>query len=208
MESSYLKRNAEKFKVRKAGGRQTEDSMQQETKKNLSSACYPLSTDKGIALVMAILISLAVMLLVISTLYFICRSTSVSGAGKRYATASEAADGAVEVMKDAINLILMGEPVSSLPIVDAGTPCLADSVVNENLSCTTSLTLPGTDFFADYKANITVMRLYTSTILGSRLEFARAGGVPTTAVYYRINTVVSGPGSTRAETTALYRYVL
>jgi hypothetical protein len=167
-----------------------------------------LSTNRGIALVMAILISLALMLLVISTLYFISRSTSISGAGKRYATASEAADGAVEVMKDAINLTLMGEPVSSLPIADAGTPCLAESIVNENVSCTASLMLPSTDFFTDYKANVTVMRLYTSTIPGSRLEFARAGGVPATAVYYRINTVVSGPGSTRAETTALYRYVL
>jgi hypothetical protein len=164
-------------------------------------------SDKGIALVTALLISLAVMVLIISTLYFIVHSTSISGAGKRYATASEAADGAVEVMKEAINLMLMGEPVSSLPIVDASTPCLVEAMLNNNISCATTLTLPGTDMFTQYTATITVMRLYSSSLPGSRLEFAKSGsGGPTTAVYFRINTVVTGPAGTRAETTALYRY--
>jgi len=166
--------------------------------------------DKGIALVSALLISLAVMLLVMSTLYFVTQATNMSGAGKRYSTASEAADGAVEVMKDAVNLIMMGEPVSSLPIQDASPPCLLDSVLfDENTDCKTTLTMPGTGFFDDYKASMTVTRLYTTALPGSRAEFARAGGgAPTTAVYFRINTVVTGAGSTRAETTALYRYVL
>ena len=168
-----------------------------------------LSTNNGVALVAALMISLSVMLLIVSTLYFVLHSTSISGAGKRYATASEAADGAVEVMKDTINLIIMGEPVSSLPIVDSSPPCLVDSVLNERTSCATTLTLPGSSLFNDYNAQITVMRLYTSWLPGSRLEFARAGGgAPTTAVYFRINTVVKGPGGTRAETSALYRYVL
>lgn len=176
-------------------------------KDSLSTTCCLLSTDKGIALVMALVISLAVSLLIMSTVYFIIQSTNMSGAGKRYATASEAADGAVEVMKDAINLILIGEPVSSLPIMDASTPCLVDSILNENASCTTALTLPGEGLFAQYSASITVMRLYSSSLPGSRLEFAKSGnGGPTTAIYFRINTVVTGPGGTRAETTALYRH--
>lgn len=175
----------------------------------LSTACCILSTERGIALVVALVISLVVMLLIISTVYFIIRTTSISGAGKRYATASEAADGAVEVMKDAINLILMGESVSSLPIADAPAPCLVDSIINEDVSCTATLTLPGSGLFTNYSANITVTRLYTSSLPGSRLEFARAGGgAPATAIYFRINTVVTGSGSTRAETSALYRYVL
>jgi hypothetical protein len=172
-------------------------------KDSLSTIYCLLSTDKGIALVMALVISLAVSLLIMSTVYFIVQSTNMSGAGKRYATASEAADGAVEVMKDAVNLILMGEPVSSLPIVDASTPCLVDSILNENASCTTTLTLPGEGLFARYSASITVMRLYTSSV-GSRIEFSKSGGE---AVYFRINTVVTGPGGTRAETTALYRHI-
>jgi hypothetical protein len=177
-------------------------------KDSLSATCCLLSTDKGIALVMALVISLAVSLLIISTVYFIIQSTNMSGAGKRYATASEAADGAVEVMKDAVNLILMGESVSSLPIVDASTPCLLNSIFNENESCTITLALPGSGLFTRYSANITVMRLYSSSLPGSRLEFAKSeNGGPTTAIYFRINTVVTGPVGTRAETTALYRHV-
>lgn len=166
--------------------------------------------ENGIALVSALLVSLAIMLLVMSSLYFVTQATNMSGAGKRYSTASEAADGAVEVMKDAVNLILSGEPVSNLPVKDATPPCLIDTILfNENADCTAALTLPGTGFFDDYKAWMTVTRLYTISLPGSRTEFARAGGgAPTTAIYFRISTVVTGAGSTRAETTALYRYVL
>jgi hypothetical protein len=164
-------------------------------------------SNKGIALVTALLISLAVMVLIMGILYFIVHSTNISGAGKRYATASEAADGAVEVTNEAVNLMLMGEPVSSLPIVDAPTPCLVNAMLKNDVSCTATLTLPGTDLFTQYIAKITVMRLYSSSLPGSRLEFAKSGsGGPTTAAYFRINTVVTGPGGTRAETTALYRY--
>jgi len=177
--------------------------------RSLSTVYSLLSTNNGIALIAALMISLSVMLLIVSTMYFVLHSTSISGAGKRYATASEAADGAVEVMKDTIHLIIMGEPVSSLPIVDSSPPCLVDSVLNERTSCSTTLTLPGNSLFNDYNAQITVMRLYASWLPGSRIEFARAGGgAPTTAVYFRINTIVKGPGGTRAETSALYRYVL
>jgi len=171
----------------------------------LSTTNYLLSTNKGIALIIALMISLAVMILIMSTLYFVTQSASMSGAGKRYATASEAADGAVEVMKDAVNVVLLGEPVDALPISDSDPPCLLNAVFSDNLSCTTTLTLPGT--VGDFNASIVIMRLYSSPIPGGRLEFARAGGgAPTTAIYYLINTVVTDQGGTRAETTALYRY--
>jgi hypothetical protein len=206
----------EKFQPTSCNLQSTWNSRLEKEKYSQPTTCYLqstknslLSTNNGVALVAALMISLSVMLLIVSTLYFVLHSTSISGAGKRYATASEAADGAVEVMKDTINLIIMGEPVSSLPIVDSSPPCLVDSVLNERTSCTTTLTLPGSSLFNDYNAQITVMRLYVSWLPGSRLEFARAGGgAPTTAVYFRINTIVKGPGSTRAETSALYRYVL
>jgi hypothetical protein len=172
---------------------------------SLPTSSYLLSTEKGIALVIALMISLAVMILIMSTLYFVTQSTGMSGAGKRYATASEAADGAVEVMKDAVNLILLGEPVDALPLTDSDPPCLLDAVFSDNQSCTATLTLPGT--VGDFSASIVIMRLYSSPIPGGRIEFARTGGgAPTTAIYYRINTIVTGKGGTRAETTALYRY--
>jgi Tfp pilus assembly protein PilX len=174
-----------------------------------STVYYLLSTDRGVALVAALVITLAVSVLVIGTLYVVTQSTMMSGAGKRYATASEAADGSIEVMKASIRLIASGEPVTSLPIVDADPACLADAVLSrDNQPCATTLTLPGNDLFVSYSAKITLTRLYVSALPGNRLEFPRSGGGPSsTAIYYRINAIVTGPGGARAETTALYRYV-
>jgi len=160
---------------------------------------------RGMALVTTILLSLAGLAVATALIYFITQSVAMSGAGKRYATASEAADGAVEVMKDSINLVLMGEPVTTLPLSDPDN-CLATGITQTEQSCTASLTLPGANLFAGWRANVTVTRLYSSAIPGSRIEFARAGGAPATAAYFRINTVVTGPGNARAETSALYRF--
>jgi hypothetical protein len=169
----------------------------------LHASTTVLRTNNGIALVIALIISLVVMFLIISTVYFVTLSTSMSGAGKRYATVSEAADGAVEVMKEAINLMMAGEPVSSLPIADSMPPCLVESVIEGTKSCTADLILPGADFFTAYKAGITVTRLYSMDPPGSSIDFLNKKG---TSVYYRINTVVTGPAGTRAETSVLYRY--
>ena len=160
-------------------------------------------TNEGIALVIALIISLVVMFLIISTVYFVTLSTSMSGAGKRYATVSEAADGAVEVMRDAINLMMAGEPVTSLPIADGEPPCLVDSIIEGTAKCTAALILPSADFFSSYEAKMTVTRLYSTDAPGTSIDFLDKKG---TAVYYRINTVVAGPAGTRAETAVLYRY--
>lgn len=165
-----------------------------------------LRNDKGIALVMALVISLVVMLTITGVLYFIIQSTTMSGAGKRYATAAEAADGAVEVMKDAINLMMVGDSIAALPIVDGPPPCLVNAILSENQICTTTITLPGT--VSGFTATVVVERLYSSTLVGGRIEFARGGGAPTTGVFYRINTTVAGPAGTSAETTALYRLTM
>jgi hypothetical protein len=163
---------------------------------------------EGIALVTAMLVSLAISLLILSTLYFVVHSTALSGSGKRYATAVEAADGSVEVMKNAIKLLLSGEPVDDLPIEDEDPPCLLGAVMNENSTCTVALTLPATGFLKDYSVRITVMRLHSSALPGSTLQFPPAGGgIPASATYFRINSVASGAGGSRAETSALYRHV-
>jgi len=165
-----------------------------------------LQTESGIALVMALIITLVVFLMVGSTMYMITQSTSISGAGKRYNTASEAADGSVEIMKDAINLLLYGEPVGNLPL--ANTSNLVNAITELNQPTTVSLNLSGTALFSKYAAEITVERLAVRALPGGRLEFARsAGGAGGTAIFYRISTVVTGPGNTKAETTALYRFV-
>ncbi len=156
---------------------------------------------------MALIITLVVFMLIMSTVYVTTTSTKISGAGKRYASASEAADGAVEVMKDCINLTAYGDSIDSLPFLD--TSGLATALSNINSPTQVTLNLSGTSLFQTYTAKIIVERLYSQAIPGGRLEFARsAGGSGGTAVYYRINAVVIDKNNnSRAETTAVYRFV-
>jgi len=167
-----------------------------------------MRNNKGIALVMALIITLVVFLLIMSTIYVTTTSTTISGAGKRYASASEAADGAVEVMKDAINLTMYGEAISTLPFDPATTSGLVTALSQNNVPTDVTLTLTGTVLASSYTAKITVERLYSKSIPGGRLEFGRsAGGSGGTAVFFRISTIVTGPNNSTAETTALYRFV-
>jgi hypothetical protein len=163
--------------------------------------------EKGVALVFALLMSLAIMAMVTGVLYFVNQSTAMSGAGKRYATAAEAADGAINVMKDTINLTMWGEaPANVFP---AGN-CIASAILNQATPpsvCTTTLILPS-GMGANYTAQITISRLYNVALPGSRLEFARAaGGAGSEAIFFRITSRVQNPGTnTTAESSALYRF--
>ncbi len=165
------------------------------------------ATQKGIALVMALIITLVVFLLVATTIYMATNSTSMSGAGKRYASASEAADGAVEVMKDSINLVMYGTPIADLTYFN-NKDGLLDAISKNNTPTKVTLKLDGTGLFTTYTAVITIERLYLKALPGGRLEFARsAGGSGGSAIYYKITSVVTGPKNTQAETSAMYRFV-
>jgi hypothetical protein len=170
-----------------------------------------VDNNRGVALVMALIISVAIMAMVTGMLYVVNQNTKISGAGKRYTTAEEAADGAINVVKDTVNLALWGDldAVNSLFSGacdnDSGSS-MSSAILSENVPCTKSLTLPNTvnDHF---QATITAERLYSISMPGSRIEFAKsAGGVPGTAIFFRITSVVTGPKNTRAETSALYRF--
>lgn len=173
-------------------------------------AVYRLpSTDRGVALVAALVVTLAVALFITGTLYVVTHSTIMSGTGMRYSTASEAADGSIEIMKSVIRLVAQGEPVTSLPINGSPPACLLEAVLfGENIPCTVRITLPGTGLLSSYEVSATVTRLYSSPLPGSRLEFPKSGFMPpSVAIYYRIDAIVTGAGGARAETSALYRYV-
>lgn len=168
-----------------------------------------LRTQKGVALIVALLMSVAIMALAAGVLYFLTQSTTMSGAGKRYATAAEAADGAVNVVKDSINLIMWGEAITALPIATGNCSegyALSNAVLNNNTTCSTAINLPSA-LGGSYTANVTVTRLYSVTLPGGRLEFARsAGGVSSNAIFYRITATVTGPDNSVAENSALYRF--
>lgn len=164
-----------------------------------------LKDESGFALITALLMSVIIMLMAAVVLYVISQSTTMSGAGKRYATASEAADGSIEVLKDAINVIQHGDTLAAL--FPTGN-CITTAIQNQGPqgACnTTTITLPGT--IGSYTATVAVTNLYTLSLPGGRLEFARsAGGPPSTAIFYRISTKVVGPNNEVAENAALYRF--
>ncbi len=162
-----------------------------------------LKNERGIALATALLMSLVIMLMVVGTYYFTSQATKISGLGKAYATADEAAAGAVDIVKDSINSAFNAGGISSLfPSGNNFTTAL----YNTGTVCNTSVTLPSS-LGGQFTANITLERLFSRSIPGSRLEFARAaGGAPGTAIYYRITARVTGPNDTSAENSVFYRF--
>lgn len=171
-----------------------------------------LSNQRGIALVMALLVSVAIMALITGTLLMIDRSTQISGAGKVYGTAEEAADGAVNIMKDSINLSLWGEPMAS--VFENDGICANNTATNLDAAalvdgsvCVTSINLAGTALDTRYTATVTLERLYSVIPPGARLEFSRAsGGASSALIFYRISTKVEGPNGITAENSVLYRF--
>lgn len=166
---------------------------------------------RGIALVSALIIVMVVFLLVMSSLYVITQSTIMSGVGKRYASSSEAADGAVIVMKDAIRHLTFAEPLSDLPFTGPDVSKLVDVVLGTGIydSATVALTLPGTQMLSTYSCSITLERLYTTSRPGSTVRFPPeiSGGSGGVDQYFRINTAVEGADKAKAESVVLYRYV-
>lgn len=168
--------------------------------------------EKGIALVMALIIALVAFLVVATTLYLVTQSASMSGAGKIYESAEEAGDGSMDVMRNYIREV---NKESTLPQVftTANGQCqgqsytLRDVIANlVQADCNVSLMLPGVS--GAFTSTITVRRLYAKRPPGSRIVFAEiAGPASKVAVFYRIVTRVEGPNNTVAENVAVYRYV-
>ncbi len=168
-----------------------------------------LTNIEGVALIMALIVTLLVFLLVMSTLYVITQSTGISGAGKRYATASEAADGAAEVVKEGIRKVWQKEPLPSI-LIDTcfgQTYNFKSAAETKNTPCITTMTLPST-IISKYSATVSVEYLFTLGQAGMRITFPpkSVGGFSGVATYYRITTVVAGPNNTSAENSVLYRY--
>jgi Tfp pilus assembly protein PilX len=170
----------------------------------------PLVTEAGIALVMAMLMSLAIMALAAGVLYFVNQSSRMTGAGKRYVSASEAADGAVQVVKETVNLTLRTDIEGLTDLTDASfsvddATCLGTAIWDTGNPClNAALTLPGT-MGTDYAATLSLARLYSAPIPGTSIVFPPTG-MSSTAVFYRITATVTGPNNTTADVSVLYRY--
>lgn len=169
--------------------------------------------ENGFALVTALLMSAVIMIMAAAVLYFLAQSTTMSGAGKRYATAEAAADGVIQNLKDAITQINRGDDMSSLIPTSNCTDQnnnpqsynLTQAVQVQNQLCKLATTVPGT--IGTYSVEFTVEFLYSLKLAGSSMKFAHtAGAPPSNSLYYRITSKVVGPNNETAENAALYRY--
>jgi Tfp pilus assembly protein PilX len=167
--------------------------------------------ESGVALVVALIVVTVVLLLVVSTMYVVTSSTTMSGVGKKYATASEAADGGVMLTEEAITVIRELRP-DNLPTLIPGT-CngqtytLKDTVGTVNLLCEYNITLPGTLGNA-YDTTIKLQLLGGIGTAGSRIEFPPryTAGMSGVAYFYKIDVIVRNKAdNTTAENSVLYR---
>jgi hypothetical protein len=74
-----------------------------------------LKNKDGVALMMALILSVIALAIVSALLYFVVQSTEISGFQKRYRTAHEAAMGSIELItKEIISGTIGGDPLSSM----------------------------------------------------------------------------------------------
>jgi len=168
-----------------------------------------LASESGIALVLALIMSLAIMAMAAGVLYFVNQSTHISGAGKNYTTASGAADGAVNLMKDVINLTLRADPdlATVLPQVKDPTACIttAAAVLNNDVWHEGNPCLTTVNMGNGFTANVSLAHLYKLGL--GTLEFASSTGTGTSASFYKISVQVTGPNNASADSSMLYRFI-
>lgn len=168
-----------------------------------------LTTERGIALVLALIITTVVFLLSASTLYVITQGTGISG--PVYKTCWSAADGSVKILVDAIENKFYGQPISAVfTNQNAFNTCLDAGVLSGGAACQDTIILPGA--MGSYQANVSVTRLFYKIIPGS------AGGIEKTkgpkestvgsGIFFRVVTTVRGPNNTSCENAVVYRHVL
>ena len=187
-------------------------------KKHALAGCSPprswppagrLASESGIALVLALIMSLAIMAMAAGVLYFVNQSTHISGAGKNYTTASGAADGAVNFMKDVINLTLRADPdLDNLLLQGSWDPpaCITDAEAVLTVWNVGTLPCVSTvDMGNGFTANISLAHLYKLGL--GTLEFASSTGTGSSAAFYKISVQVTGPNNASADSSMLYRFI-
>lgn len=174
-----------------------------------------VGSQKGVALLMALIITMIVFLMVATAMYVVMEGSGISGQRLVYRTACEAADGSVAILKEAIEWKIQ-EKNQALPLplqgVLSGTfdNCLNNTVYTDAAVCSnTGFSLPG--IAGSYSANVDIVRLFNKAIPGSGITTTRGPQTPggtSNGVFFRIHTRVLGPRNTSCENTVVYRYVI
>jgi hypothetical protein len=177
---------------------------------NRTLGCFKLSNQNGFALVTAIIISVAVFIMIVGMLYFVTKSTTMSGMGKTYTTSCEAADGTAEIVKDGIvNLASLAQLSTGIPTTCNEGYSFYTAATTVSQPCTINLTLPGA-LGTTYQALATITMSGFKIQPGYRIEFppkAYAGGGNGIIDNYKIAIQVVGGGTnnTKCENTVFYR---
>jgi hypothetical protein len=119
--------------------RQTAGRIHERLRKNLPASYYMLSTEKGIALVMILILAAIALAIIAGLIYMITSSTQISGMQKRYRTALEAGMGGVDVTYQLI--AARGNPY--IPNINF-SQSISDACLIAKLNTTTSLANWGT----------------------------------------------------------------
>jgi Tfp pilus assembly protein PilX len=166
-----------------------------------------VSGNRGIALLLAIIITLVVFLLVASTLYVVTQGTKISGPRKVYITACEASDGAVQMAKDAIEQNFANQQVGPALLSFTTGTSLSTTVNTDGSASSTTVSLPGE--VGNYTTTLTIRRLYTRALTGSTIEFPpKAFTGKNVAVFFRIDAITTGANSVSCTNAVMYRHVI
>ena len=162
-----------------------------------------LSSQRGIALVLALIFSLTVMALAAGVLYFVSESSKMASAGKLYATASQAADGAINLTKDLITKTIRADDTLIDLIAATGLSdpanCLTHAILGVNADpCALQVVM------GPYLTTTQLTYLYR--LPKGSIEFANQSGVSSVETFYKIQVSSTGPDNSAAEDSVLYRY--
>ena len=167
-----------------------------------------LTSNSGVALLMALIITVIVFLMIVSTLYLVTQGTMISGSRRSYDTACKASDGAVELTKDAIERTFSNDTLPGPNLFStAFTSCLGANVYINNTSCTEqNFTMPAS-MGGTYTATIAVTRIAARVMTGGSIEFPPKAFGKNIAIFFKITSMVTGANGLSCEDAVVYRHI-
>lgn len=139
-------------------------------------ALKPLNNDKGIALFMALILSVIMLSITAAVLYMVIEGTQSSGREKRYKTALEASLGGLDISYDLISKRgatagLLADLAGRSPVIPSNAGCVPNNTVTE---CTLL-----DDYDSSYKGITTKLKLPTSILKNDGTEASCWSGCDT-----------------------------
>jgi len=176
------------------------NNMEGKKKNSLSTVCCLLSTEKGIALVMILVLSAIALAIMAGLIYMITTGTQLSGMQKRYKTAFEAGVGGADVTYQFIRL--RGEPSSTTslltdlstlsPVITTSGSCTGTNISGISFTgLPAKLNTPSTTWSSACNTDSMTINPGTSTTYDLRFDLG-ASPFPTYRAYTKIVDTVEG----------------